>query len=59
MRTLLLKGEKAGTDDFELVYVRLWEVENFVEAFESNGNVINMQDVPNAGYKKIKVTVAE
>ncbi|TNV75295.1 hypothetical protein FGO68_gene14007 [Halteria grandinella] len=59
LRTLLLKGEKAGTDDFELVYVRLWEVQDFVEATDSNGKAIEMKDVPNAGYKKITVTVAD
>ena len=57
VRTLLLKGEKKGTDDFELVLVRLWEVQDFIEATDGTGKAIMMKDVPNAGYKKVSVTV--
>ena len=29
-RTILLKGEKAGSEDFELILVRSWEFQDFV-----------------------------
>ena len=31
-RTIVIKAEKAGSDNFELVYVRSWEYNDFIEA---------------------------
>ena len=31
LRTILLKAEKGGFEDFELILVRSWEFQNFVE----------------------------
>ena len=30
-RTIVIKAEKAGSDNFELVYVRSWEYKDFIE----------------------------
>ena len=59
VRSLLLKGENAGSDDFELVLVRQWEVQDFVDTVDEHGQPIQMKDVPNAGYKKITINVSD
>ena len=56
-RAIVLKADKVGSDDFELVLVRSWEFKNFVERTTSNGGVFKMKDVPNAGYRKVTLTV--
>ena len=30
-RTIVIKADKAGSDTFELVYVRSWEYKDFIE----------------------------
>ena len=54
IRTLVLKAEKAGEQDFEVVLVRSWEVPDFIE--ERN---VSMKGLANAGYAKITVVVRE
>ena len=51
-RNIVIKAEKAGSETFELVYVRSWEYKDFIER-SSNGSPVSMKDVPNAGYRKI------
>ena len=59
-RTIVIKAEKAGTDNFELVYVRSWEYKDFVETKRAaNGSPVAMKDVPNSGYRKISLQVSE
>ena len=59
-RTIVIKAEKAGSDNFELVYVRSWEYKDFIETQQAkNGAPIAMKDVPNQGYRKITVNVSE
>ena len=59
-RTIVIKAEKAGSEDFELVYVRSWEYKDFVETKRAaNGATVAMKDVPNAGYRKISIQVSE
>ncbi len=59
-RTIVIKAEKAGSEDFELVYVRSWEYKDFVETKRAgNGAPVAMKDVPNAGYRKISLQVSE
>ena len=59
-RTIVIKAEKAGSEDFELVYVRSWEYKDFVETKSAaNGAPVAMKEVPNEGYRKISITVSE
>ena len=57
-RTIVLRAEKEGRDEFELVLVRSWEYKDFIES--KSGEVApKMKDVPNAGYRKLAITVKE
>ena len=57
IRTIVLKAEKAGTDVFELVLVRSWEVQDFIEARAANGEPVKMNEVPNVEYHLIRINV--
>ena len=56
-RTVVLRADKEGRDEFELVLVRSWEYKDFIES--KAGEAIKMKDVPNAGYRKLVFTVKE
>ena len=57
-RTIVLRAENEGQEEFELILVRSWEYKDFVETTTSNGQTISMKDVPNvAQYKKVVISV--
>ena len=47
-RTIVLRAEQIGQEEFELVLVRSWEFKDFVEVANSNGQIVKMKDIPNA-----------
>ena len=56
VRTIVLKIEKAGSENFELIYVRSWEMDTFVDTARSeNGSPVAMKNIPNEGYRKISI----
>ena len=60
IRTIVIKAEKAGTENFEVIYVRSWEYKDFVETKRSSNSApVAMKDIPNSGYRKIAITVSE
>ena len=59
-RTILLKGEKAGSEDFELILVRSWEFQDFIDRVDANnGTQVKISTIPNVGYRKVTVNVQE
>ena len=56
-RTVVLRADKEGRDEFELVLVRTWEFKDFIDS--NAGQPLKMKDVPNAGYRKLILTVRE
>ncbi len=59
VRTILLKGQKEGSHEFELINVRSWEVQDFLETHDASGEAISIKDIPNAGYRKVTVNVRQ
>ena len=57
VRSILLKAEVSGQQDFEIILVRSWEVQDFVENHNASGDLISISDIPNAGYKKVTINV--
>ena len=47
-RTIVLRGDQIGQEEFELILVRSWEFKDFVEVANSNGQIVKMKDIPNA-----------
>ena len=47
-RTIVLRADQIGQEEFELVLVRSWEFKDFVEVANSNGQIVKMKDIPNA-----------
>lgn len=59
-RMILLKAEEAGKDDFELILVRSWEAQDFIERVDTaNGEPMQMKNIPNVGYRKVTIEVKE
>ena len=59
-RTIVLKAEKEGQEEFELILVRSWQFKDYVQNITSNGQAVSMKDVPNAvQYRKVVITVQE
>ena len=59
-RTIVVRAEKAGSDDFEVIYVRSWEYKDFVEQTQAtNGQAVPMKEIPNGGYRKVTIKVSE
>ena len=59
-RTIVLRADQLGQEEFELILVRSWEFKDFVEVSNSNGQIVKMKDVPNAvQYRKVVITVKE
>ncbi len=55
-RAIVLRAEKAGSTDFEAIYVRSWEYKDFIERAQS-AEPLKMKEIPNAGYRKLSITV--
>ena len=59
-RTIVLRADQIGQEEFELVLVRSWEFKDFVEVANSNGQIVKMKDIPNAvQYRRVVITVKE
>ena len=59
-RSIVLRADQLGQEEFELILVRSWEFKDFVEVSNSNGQIVKMKDVPNAvQYRKVVITVKE
>ena len=59
-RTIVLRGDQIGQEEFELILVRSWEFKDFVEVANSNGQILKMKDIPNAvQYRRVIITVKE
>ena len=59
-RTIVLRADQLGQEEFELILVRSWEFKDFVEVSNSNGQIVKMKDVPNSvQYRKVVITVKE
>ena len=59
VRTIVIKAEKTGSEDFEIIYVRSWEYKDFVETQRASNSAVAMKDIPNEGYRKITFNVSE
>ena len=57
VKSILLNSERSGTKNFELILVRTWEVEDFLETHTADGEPITISQIPNAGYKSVTVNV--
>ena len=56
-RSIQLKATRSGTKKFEVILVRSWEVEDFLETHTAKGEPITISQIPNFGYKSVTVNV--